>query len=331
MAGVAAFERLRMLTAMHYVARCVHVAAELRIADAIAADPVPIGAVAESVGVPEDTLERMLRVLAAYGMFELESGCVSHTDMSRLLRCDHPASLRDFVRMIALRVNWRAAESLQSAIESGDSAMRTHVPEGVWAHYAAHPEDARIFDAAMSSRASLMVPAIRRAVDFRRFRRVVDVGGGRGHLLAGLLEDSPDTIGVLFDLPHVIAAAKETHRHPRLEFCAGDFFTDRLPDGDAYILMEVVHDWPDAEALQIVSAIRREARKGAHLLLMEIVPPDAPEPVWATTLDIVMLAHFGGKQRRREAYLDMLRGNAFDLLREIDTGAGISIFEAVAR
>lgn len=331
MAGLPAFERLRMLTAMHYVARCVHVAAELRIADVIDAEPVAISALAGTLDVPMDTLERMLRVLAAYGVFELESGRVSHTDMSRLLRSDHPASLRDFVRMIALPVNWRAAESLQSAIQTGKAAMLTHVPDGVWAHYAAHPDDARVFDRAMSSRASLMVPAIRRACDFRPFRRVVDVGGGRGHLLSGVLDDSPHTIGILFDLPHVVADARQGHQHPRLEFCAGNFFTDALPDGDAYILMEILHDWPDAEAAQIVAAIRRAARKGARLLLMEIVPPGAPEPVWATTLDIVMLAHFGGKQRRREEYVELLTGNGFELLQEIDTGAGISIFDAVAR
>jgi hypothetical protein len=331
MPAPSAFEQLRILTAMNYAARCVHVAAEMGVADALGDQPTPVLVLAERTGARADVLERVLRLLAAHDVFRLDAGLVSHTEMSRLLRTDHPASLRDFVRMIALDVNWRAAGHLGHSVRTGEAGMLRTVRDGVWSHYADHPEDARIFDASMTSRASLMVPAICSAYDFDQFPVLADIGGGRGHLLNGILQRAPSTTGILFDLPHVVEATTPTVAQPRLRFRSGNFFTDPLPHAACYILMEVLHDWADEPAERIVAAVRRAAAPGAHLLVMEIVPRDAPGPAWAKTLDIVMLAHFGGRQRTREEYGAMLDRNGFDLVREIDTSSGITILDAVAR
>jgi hypothetical protein len=331
MPPLSAFESLRVLTAMNYVARCVHIAADIRLADALGDEPQSVASLAKTTGSHADALERMVRLLSAHGVFNLEDGLVSHTQMSRLMRVDHPNSLRDFVRMIGLTVNWRAAERLDHSVRTGEAAMLQHVPRGVWSHYAEHPEDARVFDAAMASRARLMVRAVRAAYDFSRCRVVADIGGGLGHLLDALLEGTPEIRGILFDLPHVVAAARASSSNSRVSFHAGDFFTDALPEADCYILMEVLHDWPDERADRILAAVAHAAPSGAHLLIMEILPSGESGPAWAKTLDIVMLAHFGGKQRTRAEYQAMLGRHGFDLLREIETPAGISIFESVAR
>lgn len=331
MSHLSTFESLRILTAMHYIARCVHIAADIGLADALGDEPTPVAALAKSTSSHADALERMVRVLSAHGVFTLENGLVSHTEMSRLMRADHPESLRDFVRMIGLTVNWRAAERLEHSVRTGRAAMLQNVPQGVWSHYAEHPEDARVFDAAMASRARLMIRAIHAAYDFSRFRVVADIGGGLGHLLDAVLQDVPGTRGILFDLPHVVDAARALASNPRVSFHSGDFFADALPEADGYVLMEVLHDWADEPADQILGAVARAAPRGARLLIMEIVPDDDPGPAWAKTLDIVMLAHFGGRQRTRAEYERMLAHHGFELLREIETPAGISIFESVAR
>jgi hypothetical protein len=331
MGPISDFERLRILTGMNYVARCVHVAAEIRLADALGDMPTPVTTLAKITGTNADALDRVVRVLAAHGVFSMVDRVVSHTEMSRLMRSDHPQSLRDFVRMIGLGVNWRAAERLEHSVRTGEAAMLQNVPGGVWSHYAEHPDEGRIFDASMASRARLMIPAIRSGYDFSRFRTLVDVGGGTGHLLNAVLDDAPDTRGILFDLPHVVDAARSTSSHPRLSFHGGDFFSDRLPTADGYILMEVLHDWPDQAAATILAAVRHSAPRDATLLVLEIEPTDQPGPGWAKTLDIVMLAHFGGKQRTRAEYELLLNRHSFELLRVIETPAGLSIFEAVAR
>ena len=134
---------------------------------------------------------------------------------------------------------------------------------------------------------------------------------------------------MLFDLPHVVEQAGSI-ASDRLKLVGGDFFKDELPRCDAYLLMEVVHDWPDEEAVAILEAVRRSAPAGARLLLLEQLVPEAPGPHWSKTLDIHMLAFFGGRQRSRREYEGLLDRSGFSFAREIYTGAGISIVEATA-
>lgn len=111
-------------------------------------------------------------------------------------------------------------------------------------------------------------------------------------------------------------------------FQGRDFFTDRLPRADAYILMEAINDWADAQTGQILSASRASAPEGARLILIETEVPEGPEPGWSRTLDIIMLTLFAPRQRTAEQYRVLLKAHGFAIQRSIDIGAGVSIFEA---
>jgi len=115
----------------------------------------------------------------------------------------------------------------------------------------------------------------------------------------------------------------------RLHIISGDFFHDPLPEADAYILMEVIHDWDDDASGKILAAVRRAARPNAKLLLIEALLPNDPSPNWPTTLDIVMLT-IGGRQRTLREYSDLIRDSGFVTTRDVDTQSGISIIEAIA-
>ena len=323
-------ERLQQLTGGFLAARCMHVAAELAVADALGDDAMEVSALAAAVGCDADALQRILRPLAAVGIFRSDHGSVAHTEISRLLRSDHPASFRPYVRLMGMPVLWRAAERLEHSVRTGEPSLPQVLPDGLWAHLEREPEEARIFDAAMAAKASAHIPAVIRAYDFSSVRVLADIGGGRGHLLHAILDAHVQARGVLFDLPHVIEAARHSMASPRLTFQAGDFFRDDLPAADGYLLMEVLHDWSDAQADLILQAIRRAAPAGARLLVIETVPPPSPEPTWANMLDILMLLLFAGKQRTRDEYDALLRQARFDLTAETDTGVGITVFEAIA-
>jgi len=179
----------------------------------------------------------------------------------------------------------------------------------------------------MAAKAHGQVAAIVAVYDFSGFNLIGDIGGGRGHLLRAVLDAAPTAKGVLFDLPHVIEeAARETSE--RLTLQSGDFFSGSLPVCDAYLLMEVIHDWGDEESVAILKAIRRAAPSHAKFLLIETIVPDDPGPDWSKLLDIHMLTLVGGKQRTRQEYEALLERAGFSVEREIDTGAGISIIEA---
>ena len=148
---------------------------------------------------------------------------------------------------------------------------------GFWDYLGAHPEDGALFNAAMSEGASARAEALRAVRDLSSIGTVVDVGGGQGRLLAGLLEATPGLSGVLFDRPEVVAGAEAVLRAAgvadRCAVVGGDFFASVPPGGDAYVLAQIVHDWPDAEALAILSACHRAMAPGARLWVIEQVLP----------------------------------------------------------
>lgn len=250
-----------------------------------------------------------------------------HSPASRLLRTDHPQSLRAFVRMFGSDIFWKVLESLEQSVKSGRPSVADVLPEGLFSYYAHHPDDADVFNAAMAAKAQGHVAGIIAAYDFSGFGQIGDIGGGRGHLLRAALDAVPPANGVLFDLPHVIEEAASL-ASGRLTLQSGDFFKDALPRCDAYTLMEVVHDWGDEEAVSILQAVRRAAPTHATVLVIEQMVPSNPGPDWAKTLDIVMLALLGGRQRTRQEYATLFDKAGFVLQREIDTHAGISILEA---
>ena len=183
--------------------------------------------------------------------------------------------MRGFVRMFGLPVNWAIYEALEHSVKTGLPAADKTVPNGYWAYYAA-PGGQPYFQrgnggqGARPDRRGIMA-----AYDFSGFGLIGDIGGGRGHLLHVILDSTPTAKGVLFDLPHVVEEAAGM-ASDRLRLQSGDFFKDTLPACDAYLLMEVIHDWGDEESVAILKAIRRAAPPHAKLLLIETIVPDDP-------------------------------------------------------
>jgi C-methyltransferase len=129
----------------------------------------------------------------------------------------------------------------------------------------------------MVSKSRTVLPAVAEAYDFSPFATIADIGGGRGHLLKLVLDRAPHARGVLFDLPHVVAEAEPA---PRLTLAPGSFFADELPRANAYLLMDLLHDWDDADAARILQAVRRAASSGAKLLIVETLVAEAPSSCW---------------------------------------------------
>lgn len=307
------------------LSRCLHVVADLGVADALDSSPRTAADLAADVGANADALGRALRLLAAHGVFVTDGTSFEHSPASRFLRSDHPHSLRAFARMFGLSIFWGTSGALDHTIGTGQPAAEKAYAGGFWAYLADKPDAGTIFNAAMAGKAHGQVAGVVAAYDFSGFNRIGDIGGGRGHLLRAILGSSPKATGVLFDLPHVIAEAAPAER---LTVQGGDFFKDALPNCNAYLVMEVIHDWGDEESVAILRAIRRAALPQAKLLLIEQIIPDNPGPDWTKTLDIHMLALFGGRQRTRQEYGSLLEKSGFSLERVIDTPTGVSILEA---
>jgi hypothetical protein len=216
---------------------------------------------------------------------------------------------------------------MEHSVRTGLPAAAEVFPGGFWQYLTQYPEEGRVFNAAMAARAQEAIAGILVSYDFSGFGLIGDIGGGSGHLLRAVLETAPGAKGVLFDQPHVIEEASGIASE-RLRLQAGDFFRDEPPSCDAYLLMEIIHDWQDEEAAAILKAIRRAAPAHAKLLVIEAIVPDDPGPDWPKMLDIIMLTLFGSRQRTQQEYEALFAQSGFVLEREIDTRAGISILEA---
>jgi hypothetical protein len=327
MITVNAVESLLQLSAGYYVSRALHAIAELGVADALGETPQSPASLAAAAAAEASALERVLRLLALYGIFEYTDGVVAHTPTSRMLRQDHPQSMRPVVRMFGLPCFWTAVGELGSTIRTGEPSANSALPGGLWGYLAQNPEASRIFGEAMTAKAQGHIAGIINTYDFSGFDVIADIGGGHGHLIQAVLDATPTASGVLFDQPQVVQEAPITS--DRLRVIGGDFFRDPLPAADAYILMEIIHDWDDDASRKILAAVRRTARANAKLLLIEALLPNTSVPNWPTTLDTVMLT-IGGRQRTLGEYSELLRDTDFRMTRDIDTHAGVSIIEATA-
>jgi len=179
----------------------------------------------------------------------------------------------------------------------------------------------------MTSKAYGQVAGVVEAYDFSVFRVIGDIGGGRGHLLQRVLMSAPAARGVLFDQQHVVEQASGV-RSDRLTLQAGDFFKGDLPVCDAYLLMEVIHDWNDQDATKILRNVRSAAPAHSKLLIIEAIIAEDPGLSWPKTLDLWMLA-IGGKQRTCQEYAELFANARFSFTRQIDTQAGVSIIEGI--
>lgn len=310
------------------VSRALHVVAELGVADHVASEPVLVKELAASCGADEGALDRALMLLAAHGVFDRVGDAYAHTDASLLLRSDHPRSMRAFPRMMGMSSFVASLGHLEHSVRTGEPAFRLVEPEGLFAHLERHEDEARIFGASMTAKAAGDTAAVLAAYDFTRFPTIADIGGGRGHLLRAVLEAAPDSSGTLFELAGVIDTVAVGEE--RFAVHAGDFFVDPLPAADAFILMEVIHDWDDDQATAILSAVRRAATPGATVLIIEAVADEEVLDPVVRTLDVIMLAITGGRERTSAELAQLLACAGFRTTGTVPTPSPLRIVEAVA-
>jgi SAM-dependent methyltransferase len=312
-------------------AQCLAVAAELGIADRLAGGPQSVEALALATATDPAALRRVLRLLAAEGVFaEDQSGCFAPTPLSDALRADAPASPRDLLRMLG-REPFAAWARLIDAVRTGKPSFELVFGEPRFDWLAKHPEAATLFHAAMRSLGDDANDAIAEAYDFATVGVVVDVGGGNGRLLSAILARHAQCEAVLFDRAEGIAAAEAGQGGPlpRCRLITGDFFQSVPDGGDAYILKRVLHDWSDDDVVRILANCRRAMAPDGRVLVIEVlVPPgNAPDPI--KVMDVNMLVVTGGRERTAEEFAELF-ARAGLRAAAIVSAARVSILEAFA-
>lgn len=276
---------------------------------------------------------RLLRALAAAGVLdEDEQGGFALTPLGDGLREHAPGSLAGWTALVGSENFWANWGGLTDSVRTGKTGWRLRLDVDAWDYRALHPDENRRFDRAMVSITSASAGSVAEDYDFSRFGTIVDVGGGRGTLIAQVLSRNSAASGVLFDRPHVVeGAAPLLKAHGVFERCqvvGGSFFESVPEGGDAYVLKSVLHDWLDPEAVRILETVRAATRPGAVLLVVERVLEPPNHGLSGKLGDLNMLVNPGGIERAREEWDRLLAAGGFGLLEVHPTRGLFSVLEA---
>ncbi len=325
-----------MLMSGFRATQMVRAVTELRIPDLVADGPRTAADLAAATGVEIEPLRRVLRCLVSIGVFiEVDGGRFAATEVSDWFR-DRPGSLRGMTLMLPA-ASYRAFGDLMYTLKTGEPAFEHIFSMSRWDQLAQEPEQAELFNTAMQFGTEQVRDAVAAAYDFTGLLSVVDVGGGRGTLIAGLLKANPRLRGTVFDLEAGLAETeaylKTEGVHDRCAVKRGSFL-DHVPSGhDAYVLKNIIHDWSDEKAAVILANCRKAMGPERRLILIErIVPTRSEDSASARQLfmaDMQMMVMLGGRERTLDEFRALLEGAGFQLSRVIPTESAFQLIEAI--
>ena len=315
------------------VARGVAAVAELNVADVLSDGPLSYTELANAVGADHGALHRVMRMLAASGVFdEPEPGMFAVNAVSELLRSDTPTSMRDLAVMITSESHWVPWGCLTDTLRSGESGPQHAFGTDVfsWFQRGENKDEWELFNAAMTSFSAATSRAVAESYDFSGRSRIIDIGGGHGFLLRTILAKAPDAQGVLFDLPGVVEGVDREELGNRIELVGGDFFEAVPEGGDCYTMKHIIHDWGDDACRTLLGNIASVMKPGGTVLVVETVMPDGAEPHPAKFMDVNMLVMTeGGCERTEKEFAELFESSGLALKTIHTTKSPVSVIEAV--
>jgi 2-polyprenyl-3-methyl-5-hydroxy-6-metoxy-1,4-benzoquinol methylase len=317
--------------------RAIHEAVRLNLAELVKDGPKSVTELAQETQTHAASLLRLLRALEGLGLFaEVEAGTYGQTALSHFLRPGVPGSMYDVAGIHGALWQWRPWEGLSYSLQTGKTAFDEIFGMPLFEYFARHPQEGKGFQQAMAGFSHQVDNPLAQGYDYSAFSSIVDIGGGLGSLLTAILRAHPQLTGVLFDLPSVIAAAREqiaaSDIAPRCQLVAGDVFQAReIPQrADAYIMRQIIKDWHDEAVVQILSNCRQAMRPGGKILVAEqvILPGQRMQP--AKLIDLQLMVVLSGQERTEAEYRALFEKAGLTLARIVPTHSPYSILECIA-
>jgi hypothetical protein len=330
-------ERAFELTGGFRASQMVAAAAELRIPDLLAGGPKTADQLATATEIDRGRLGRFLRGLVVLGMLSQdESGAYSNTEVGQLFRTDTLGSRRPMAMMM-LPHDYLSWGHFMDVLRSGATGQQLAHGVSLWDSVARDPDFAVRFNQAMASNSELVTEFVAGSGDFARASLIIDVGGGKGALVGGVLARHDHLRGVVCDLPAGLLDARaylqELGVADRCAVVEADFFREIPSGGDVYLLKDILHDWDDEHAAAILAVCRGAMRRGAKLTVVERVMPETvsadPKYLGPVMTDLHMMVLLGGRERTLSDYRSLFEEAGFSFDRHVP-GVPFSLVEAVA-
>lgn len=293
----------------------VHAGVKLGVFEFLRDGAKDAAAVARGLRLDADLCYRLLRALGSLRLLDEDDGReFAITDAGRYLLADHPQTLRGVTLLEEGPEHYALWKHLPDMVRDGrQNAFVREFGRMAFDHARADANYAQVFDAAMSSYSSSQTEWTLQALaqyDFSAVSEVCDVGGGQGHLLCGFLARYPHIKGTVLERAEVIADpsllwANKLELADRCRYVAGNMF-EAAPQADAYLLKLILHDWDDGECVRILEAIRRSARPGSRVFIIEHLITDPQTPHFSKLFDVHMMCWGTGRERTPAEYAALL-------------------------
>ena len=288
----------------------------LGIFEAAGDEPKRAAVIADELNLDPDLSYRLLRALGSLGLLsEQREQCFSLTEAGKLLREDHPQSMRDIILLREGPEHTAVWKHLPEIVRDGkQNGFVREFGRTAFEHAAQEPAYAETFDAGMTSQSRLQTAWVLDALrdhNFTSTRHLCDVGGGQGHLLCHLLLRYPHLRGTVLErtgvLEHKDALwAARLDVVDRCRYVAGDMFVD-VPSADAYIMKMILHDWNDEECVRILRIMLDRASAGGRVFVVEHLIPETDGGNFAALFDIHMMCWGTGRERTVREYEFLLQ------------------------
>jgi hypothetical protein len=301
-----------------FLIQALHTFVSLDIPTLVGAGPRSAADLAAACGADEVALFRLLRYLAGEGyLTHVSDDRFGPSLLSRQLQADGSAGLRQRLRVFGSPWFWQSCGRLLDGVKTGEPPLRLALGQDLYDWLGQHPEEGAEFDRMMTVFSDEQYPLLVASFDFRPYATICDVAGGGGALLAAILAVAPQSRGVLFDQPHVLAdpaALAITACGDRATVESGSFF-EAVPAGaDLYVMKSIIHNWDDAAATAILKTCRRAMAPSARLLIIDSVVPAGGDRHMTKTSDLIMLILTpGGRERTEAEYRRLFEGAGFRL------------------
>jgi len=307
----------------------VKAALDLGLTEALSKGTKNLDQLATENRLNKDHLQRLMTFLIAHGYFRLVDGEYSNNRLSEQLAVG--SSVANYLNFYLADWNVASFLNLAKSVQSGESGFKEAHGQEIFDFLSENQTASKVFSAAMEHDSSLRVANLTNHFDFKPFERLIDVGGGIGHILLGVLEINPHLEGILFDLPsskenaELFAAKVEDQTvAKRASFVGGSFFDDNIPLGDVMILFHILHDWSDENCRKILHSCRASLTGDhARLLICErLIDQTQTETLH---LDLSMMAlTTQGRERTLNEFKELIDG-LFRIERVIETDGKDSV------
>lgn len=313
----------------YWVACCIHVVAQLSLADILLKGPKTLAELAEETQSDTKSLSRLLRAVTSVGIFtEKEDGTFELNDFGATLLTDVPGSVKPWA-LANMGEHYPAFGALTYGVQTGKVPFEHAHGKPVWEYYKDNPVRGANLAKAMAGMSGAVLKTIIAAYDFNPYKKMVDIGGGNGALMFAVLDATPTSTGIIFDEQYVIDQTKKLipeRLNNRCTTIGGSFF-DEVPFGaDLYMTKWVIHDWNDDEAIIILKNIQKAMHPDAKLLIIDSVIPDDSRnrPHAGKLLDINILAMTTGQERTLSEFRIIIERAGLKFNRLIETETEIS-------